>query len=77
MVDLGLKEQRTNAYRKQKPILGEKVTNDKLIHSSPTFLAIQWHTLDPRACIQELLSAEVHKINMLSQAQTPAKEVCY
>ena len=43
MVELGLKEQRTNAYRKvvQKPILGEKVTNDKLIHTSPTFLAIQ------------------------------------
>ena len=54
--------------------LGQKVTNKKLIHSSPTFLAVLWHTLDPHACTQELLSAEVHKKNMLSPAQTPAKE---
>lgn len=58
---------------KQLRKLGEKVTNDKLIRSSPTFLAVLLHTLDPRACTQELLSAEVHEINMLSPAPTPAK----
>lgn len=43
MVKLRLKERRTNAQRKvvQKTILGEKVANDKHIHNSPTFLAIQ------------------------------------